>query len=102
MAFSVWECDWCLSWDDTVAFCSDVGVGMVPVLFRDEFDARKLRNFDYRASRCGIDAEGYVVRNEQAFRMEDFGDNVAKFVRLNHVKTDQHWKNGPLRKNKTI
>ena len=39
----------------------------------------------------GKDQEGYVVRNANRFKFEDFQDNIAKYVRANHVTTDQHW-----------
>jgi len=36
--------------------------------------------------------EGIVSRNADAFPVADFAHNVFKYVRKNHVKTDQHWK----------
>ena len=33
--------------------------------------------------------EGIVVRTKEAFK--DFDNNVAKYVRRNHVQTDEHW-----------
>lgn len=35
--------------------------------------------------------EGYVIRNADQFPYEDYDKNVAKWVRENHVQTDQHW-----------
>ena len=37
--------------------------------------------------------EGYVVRNAEQFAFNDFSDNIAKWVRRNHVQTDEHWLN---------
>jgi hypothetical protein len=35
--------------------------------------------------------EGFVVRTEASFMEDDFGQNVLKYVRANHVQTDEHW-----------
>ena len=44
--------------------------------------------------------EGYVVRLADAFEYEDFSNSVAKFVRTNHVQTDQHWMHQKIKPNK--
>lgn len=45
--------------------------------------------------------EGIVTRNVEAYTVDDFKRNVFKFVRKDHVKTDQHWsrnwKRAPLK-----
>ncbi len=43
--------------------------------------------------------EGIVIRNSGAFHMCQFQDNVCKFVRDNHVQTDQHWSSQKIVKN---
>jgi hypothetical protein len=35
--------------------------------------------------------EGFVVRNADSFMLSDFENSIAKFVRRNHVQTDEHW-----------
>ena len=35
--------------------------------------------------------EGYVVRNTQRFKVDEINQNMAKWVRANHVQTDEHW-----------
>ena len=35
--------------------------------------------------------EGIVSRNTQAYPVVDFKQNVFKYVRKDHVKTDEHW-----------
>ena len=35
--------------------------------------------------------EGYVVRLADRFTYAQFKQSVAKWVRPNHVQTDQHW-----------
>lgn len=45
--------------------------------------------------------EGIVTRNLDEYLVEDFSKNVFKYVRKNHVKTDEHWtrnwKRAPLK-----
>lgn len=43
------------------------------------------------SSKFGGAQEGYVVRLAEEFSYEKFSTSVAKFVRKNHVQTDQHW-----------
>lgn len=91
LAFSVWEDDLCLSWDDTLVYLDALGINSVPVLYRGIFDEDLVRNFQNTMD-LNIQ-EGYVVRTASSFRLDDFSRNVAKFVRTNHVTTEQHWKN---------
>ena len=35
--------------------------------------------------------EGIVVRNADSFTLNEFPHNIAKYVRSNHVQTDEHW-----------
>jgi hypothetical protein len=35
--------------------------------------------------------EGVVCRNTSSFAVEAFKNNVFKYVRKGHVKTDEHW-----------
>jgi hypothetical protein len=37
--------------------------------------------------------EGYVVRTIEAFSYETFDLHVAKWVRPNHITSDEHWMN---------
>lgn len=43
--------------------------------------------------------EGYVVRNKEGFPTADWELNVAKYVRADHVQTDEHWMHQQVRKN---
>lgn len=86
--FSVWEEDRCLSWGETLAFCEKLGLKTVPVIYKGPWKKIDLPV----GSDVGNEIEGYVVRNQEAFLYADFGKNVAKYVRANHVQTDKHWK----------
>ena len=44
--------------------------------------------------------EGIVVRLADSFMMEDFNKSCVKWVRENHVQTDEHWTRGEIIKNK--
>lgn len=94
MGFSIWdEANSCLSWDQTCEWFDLLGVERVPVLFDDLFDERAIRAL-YDERRDSSLHEGYVLRLADAFSYGQFPRSVAKFVRPNHVTSDQHWKAG--------
>ncbi|MGB1217570.1 MAG: RNA ligase family protein, partial [Saprospiraceae bacterium] len=39
----------------------------------------------------GCTMEGIVSRNKEEYPVADFKQNVFKYVRANHVQTDEHW-----------
>jgi len=98
--FSIWNNkNICLSWDDTKAWfklLSD-NIISVPVIFDGIFDKNKIIDLWDCSNRNNV--EGYVVRLADEFSFKDFKYNVAKFVRKNHVTTDQHWRHKELIKN---
>lgn len=49
-----------------------------------------LESFDVQ-SKKPCTREGIVTRNTEAFAVADFAQNVFKYVRKGHVKTDEHW-----------
>lgn len=88
MLFSVWNADnRCLDWDSTLEWAELLGLEAVPVLYDGVFDPQWLRELELDLERC----EGYVVRLASSFSYAQFGASVAKWVRPNHVQTDQHW-----------
>lgn len=93
LAFSVWEGDRCLSWDETVEWTTLLGLHTVPVLYRGPWDEAVLRRLYTPAMRERV--EGYVVRIADSFSYDLFSSSVAKFVRANHVTSDEHWMNKP-------
>lgn len=87
-AYTVFDGWNCLSWDDTVRICTDLGLPMVPVIRR----GIGLEELPIPAkSAFGSTCEGYVVRPTGSFESDDWAYYVAKVVRANHVTTDQHW-----------
>jgi hypothetical protein len=95
LAFSIWDGNWCKSWESTIARCVDVGIKTVPVLYRGVYDEKIIKNIKLRQ-----DMEGYVIRLDEGFYLNEFSKSVAKFVRKNHVQTDKHWMEQEIVKNK--
>lgn len=88
--FSVWNADNnCLSWDDTETFASELGLVVPRVLFRGVWDEKAIKALvdTIDTKTC----EGYVVRDSGGFAHAEFAAHAAKWVRLGHVQTDEHW-----------
>lgn len=96
---SIWnEQNYCLSLDSTVEIVSSLGLVKVPTIKILEFDLDEIEQIYLEQIEKG--EEGIVIRNVDTFHYDDFGKNVAKAVRPNHIQTDQHWMNGPVMPNK--
>ena len=88
--FSIWdECNYCLSWADTIVMCEILNLTPVRVIDKLLFDEEELKKIANNLDTTKV--EGYVFRNVERFHYDDFSDNVAKWVRPKHVTTDQHW-----------
>lgn len=77
----------CLNWDTTVEWCNLLELEHVPVLYRGIWKEEAIRDIHVDTSL----QEGYVVRTADSFMHDDFRGHVAKWVRSNHVSTDEHW-----------
>lgn len=95
--FSVWdETNTRLSLDEMIEYCDFLDLKMAPIITRGPFRGMNFVN------NLGLDLtqdEGYVVSNSGRFHYNDAAKNLAKFVRKDHVQTDEHWMTGPIRKN---
>lgn len=93
--FSVWEGEHCISWNETKRIFEELGIAAVPELYVGQFDRYTIEEFlfcpDFHQRYLNGKAEGYVVRVIDGFSLDHFTTSVAKFVRPNHVQTDQHW-----------
>lgn len=89
MAFSVWQNNLCLSWENTMSVIETLGIHHVPVIYIGKYNSEFVENLAKKVIEDGH--EGIVVRNAAAFDRNDFEDNIAKYVRPNHVQTDKHW-----------
>jgi hypothetical protein len=98
-AFSVWNFSNCLSWDDTVKELTDLNIVHVPIIYDGIWDEDFIKNIPVTNTEKGI-MEGYVVRMAESFDILDFQYSVAKYVREDHVQTDEHWLSKPVVKNK--
>lgn len=81
-----------LSWDDMCMWCDLLHVEHVPLIYDGIYDKETiLAAFNEYQNKQTNEVEGFVVRNANSFRYEDFSKNVGKYVRANHVQTDEHW-----------
>jgi hypothetical protein len=90
--FSVWDKSLCLNWDETKKICEQLKLDMVTEIYRGKFDQKNIME-KYSLFCKQNKVEGFVVRNSSSFEYNDFSQNVAKYVRKNHVQTDKHWMN---------
>lgn len=94
-----------LSWEEVELWAQELGVHTVPVLSVTEVP-NELALRDLTESLCskpsvyGLHREGVVVRIVGEFVNADFPKVVAKWVRSDHVQTDQHWKTQQIVRNK--
>lgn len=84
------------SWEDVEIFANALGVPTVPVLFKGSVSSlgeleELTLSLVSSGSMLGPSIEGVVVRVASAFHDEDFHLSVLKWVRKNHVATDEHW-----------
>jgi len=94
--FSVWnDQNVCLSWEETLEWCSLLGLEHVPVLYAGPWEG-----FDRKPEkRTSDEVEGYVIRVAGSFDYREFNRKVAKYVRSNHVTSNTHWKSGLVEPN---
>lgn len=67
-------------------------------LYRGIWNENAIRNA-YSEYALSNESEGFVVRLADSFAYEEFDKSVAKFVRKNHVQTNQHWMYSQIVKN---
>ena len=84
----------CLSWDETVEWCTLIGLETVPVLYRGIYNEKKIREYFTGKSVFGDSKqEGYVMRVTSSIPFSNFKNSYAKMVRKNHVTTAHNWMN---------
>lgn len=102
--FSVWDGETCLSWNDTMMYFALLDIVPVPIVYRGTYNRILIESLRFDldlAHRIGHgQAEGYVIRLARSFTMDEFPLCVAKYVRPNHVETDEHWMHGQIITNK--
>lgn len=85
------------SWNEVEEMAMILGLPTVPVLCKKKYETiselkKDIIYFMKQGSNYGDTIEGIVIRNADTFPLEDFSKNVVKYVRKNHVQTDEHWK----------
>jgi len=93
--FAIRDGDTWYAWDDVVFFAELMDLPTVPVIERGHFSPTEIETIIAHhityGSAFGATTEGVVLRNAMSFDSNHFKFNVLKYVRANHVKTDQHW-----------
>lgn len=98
MGFSIWNDEnVCLSWNDTLEYFDMLGIIPVQELFKGTFDEQYIRNLA-KSFNTSLD-EGFVVRLATEFHYTDFNKSVGKWVRRNHVTSQEHWMHSKIIEN---
>jgi hypothetical protein len=89
-------------WDMVATQAADLGLPTVPVLFRgavaSEAELEELTtSLAARPSAFGGPREGVVVRHAGSFPDARFARSLGKWVRRDHVTTDDHWMHQAIR-----
>lgn len=103
--FAVRHLDKWLSWEEVKFYAAMIDFPTVPELELVEPDDQEIFEKDilnlvqqpsifqsqdvYSEMPCTM--EGIVSRNTDEYTIEDFKQNVFKYVRKDHVKTNEHW-----------
>ena len=90
--FHLWnEVNVRFSWDEMLEYFAVLGVTPVPTI-------GEIRVFDpdylmWLASKLDTEKEeGFVVTKRRSFKLAEFRTSVVKWVRPDHVQTDEHWR----------
>ena len=93
---SIWVGEVCMDWRYTTSLLTNLDIPIVPVLYQGVYDEKRIREFDCLKTYEGNQVEGYVVRLSEAFKYDDFGQSVGKYVREDFKITGSHWKYGKV------
>jgi len=83
-------------WSSVEEYSYLLDIPTVPVLFKGYVNSEEelkelVDKLTSEKSELGGEREGIVVRSAGMFHNDDFAENVSKWVRANHVQTDEHW-----------
>lgn len=91
------------SWTDVENMANTLGVPTVPVIKKARYDKEWvfIQDISYIANNIIQQGhEGIVIRvSSYPFHYGQFNTHVAKYVRPNHVQTDEHWSEQSIIKN---
>lgn len=85
-----------IPWNLVEEYSYLLDIPLVPILFRGVVNTENellsiVESLVTKESVLGGKREGIVVRTAEGFDNSDFGTNVMKWVRKDHVQTDTHW-----------
>lgn len=85
-----------IPWQQVEEYSYLLDIPTVPVLFKGVVNSVKelkslVDDLVSKQSELGGEIEGVVVRSVGMFHNDDFAENVMKWVRKDHVTTDEHW-----------
>ena len=104
--FGIREQDKWLNWEETQFYANMLDLPTIPVIRteitpkeREPFEVRMLMLVNGPGAFDPYDVydqkvttmEGVVSRNADSYAVDAFAQNVFKYVRKGHVKTDEHW-----------
>jgi hypothetical protein len=81
----------CLSWQKTEEYAKMLELETVPILYQGIWDIEEVKKCYSGKLFFGGEQEGYVVRNAEKFEFKKWSENAGKYVRKNHVQTDDFW-----------
>lgn len=84
------------SWDDVCTYADILNLPTVPLLWRGVIESEEqlkslVNKFVNEPSVYGPTREGVVIRLASEFPIDEFSKCVCKWVRPNHVQTNEHW-----------
>lgn len=92
--FAIRDKDRWLSWFEVETYSAMLDLEVAPIIDIGYFTEQELKDLiskNIKGSKLGGECEGFVLRNFYSFHVDDFKNNVLKYVRKNHVKTSEHW-----------
>lgn len=90
--FSIWDGSKCLSWDETKIWCDLLGLVVVPIIYEGLYNKNNIISSFNEYISNNNDVEGFVIRNEKEFFIDDFPKSLSKYVRKTFVIPSQHWR----------
>lgn len=87
--FQVWDRVTCLDWDSTIEYFNLLGITPVKVLYEGVYNPKIVESII--SSLDTSTTEGVVLRLKDSFHYQDYDRAVCKWVRKEHVQSDDHW-----------
>lgn len=94
--FNIWDEKTCFNWKSTKQIAKMIGLDLVPILYEGPYDLLYIKSL---ANTLRDDQEGFVMRVVDYIHLDQWSIQVAKWVRPNHVQTDEHWMSQSIVKN---